>query len=185
MEVGVTAYEIMSLVFSTAGFITVIVTIRQLIDQTSHLRRTVLTNATEIISSFTLEVNKVFVDHPELRPYFHSGQDISDDHPEHNRALAVAELLLDYCDTIIEQKGRLPEIWPTEEATYAHRYTVDMFKQSPILCRFVETHSSWYSDTLMALMSEGRNAVIQTQHTGVPGNVAQPQPIKGFRQSLQ
>ena len=56
-------------------------------------------------SDWTFDLDKVFVQYPELRPYFYANKDIDEKDPVYPRALAVAEYTADTMDSVLAQKG--------------------------------------------------------------------------------
>ena len=58
------------------------------------------------ITTQTLEVNKMFLEYPELRPYFYDGTALSQaDANTLNRVMILAESKLDYFDLVHDAKG--------------------------------------------------------------------------------
>jgi hypothetical protein len=54
-----------------------------------------------------LDLSRLFVEHPALRPYFYDGVDIEDKSEEtRQRVLAIAELHIDYLDTELLRRTR-------------------------------------------------------------------------------
>lgn len=87
-------------------------------------------------------IANVFLDHPELRPLFYegaSGDGLTDD--QRQCAEAVAEMLLDIFDLVIELKDefgmqRLFDGW--------RPYIDDLLDTSPFLRRFLSANIKWY-----------------------------------------
>jgi hypothetical protein len=102
------------------------------------------------IQMFT--VDQVFINEPELRPYFYSNKDIINNDPLYDKVVAVAELLLDFFDSILLQQQHFPQIWPPHEW---EAYIRDSFANSPVLCRYLKSVKHWYTDRLVKLMEEG------------------------------
>ena len=99
-----------------------------------------------------LTVDSLFLNHPELRPYFYSGQVLSADDPLYPRALAMAELVLDYFNSVMRQMRHFPEMWPR---VWWESYLIDSFKNSPLLCEYLRSVGEWYSPDLAVLMKRG------------------------------
>ena len=147
-----TLYELLSLIVSVAGFIAIIATLIFLIRQTKEITKQSKYVAESIkVSIFqgndnrSFEMGRLFVDYPELRPYFYQGQDIQEDDPAYGKAIAIADLLLDFFDTILLQPQYLPaafirESWGT--------VIDDIFAKSPILCRHWHAVQDWHSNEL-------------------------------------
>jgi hypothetical protein len=88
-------------------------------------------------SNWTLELDKVFIDHSDLRPYFEENRPISPDDPDFPKAVAIAELLMDTIDSMFET-GYFP-LKPGWE-----KWMKDVFANSPILRRHLREKSGWY-----------------------------------------
>jgi len=154
-----TIYELLSLIISVAGFATVIISlvllIRQTRDmtmQTKFVAESLRTSAYEAVASQMFTVDEIFINHPELRPYFYSGKDISEDDPAYNRVIAVAEFILDFFGSVLLQMQHFPQVWPRK---WWEEYFIDSFANSPVLCRYLENVKEWYVDDLINLMREG------------------------------
>ena len=52
------------------------------------------------VANSTLDIDKVFVNHPDLYKYFSSGADLADTEPDYPKARAIGLLLLDYFDHV-------------------------------------------------------------------------------------
>lgn len=93
------------------------------------------------MSNWTFELDKAFIEHPELRPYFYDKKDIREDDPLFAKAAAMAEFELDNFDSIMEQEryfpaGSLHEGW--------RRWIFNGFDKSPVLVRTIEQLRSEY-----------------------------------------
>jgi hypothetical protein len=49
---------------------------------------------------YTMALDRVFIDLPELRPYFYDGREVPDDEPMRARVMATAELIVDLADSV-------------------------------------------------------------------------------------
>lgn len=93
------------------------------------------------VSTWTFEIDKAFLEHPELRPYFYGGQDIAPDDPNFHKAEAMAEFLLDSFDSIESFKGDIPAGIPHEGWV---NWIYDCYGNSPLLRRYAAKQSRWY-----------------------------------------
>lgn len=154
-----TLFELLTLITSTAGFITVIVSLafllrqtREMVKQTQFVAESLRSNAYGVIAEQVFEVDRIFVENPGLRPYFYSGQDISEDDPNYNKVVAVAEYLLDYFESALLQLDLFPQVWPR---SVWEAYTVDSFMNSPILRRYWRSRQGWYAEEIKDLVHAG------------------------------
>lgn len=157
-----TLYESLSLAISVAGFTAVIISIGLLIRQAQEgTRQTKLMSESLRNSAFYADANymfaadDIFIDHPELRPYFYSGKDIRKDDLTYDKVIAVAEFLLDFFGCIllkIQHYPQDPQIWP---CNWWEEYIIDSFANSPILCEYLESVKTWYIPELMEAKRKG------------------------------
>lgn len=92
------------------------------------------------------EILYVFVDHPELRPYFYDTKELDENDPNYHAVLAVCELFLDFIDSMhddyvyklpgMEDGGKYREIWDL--------YFRDIFSSSPALRKYAKKKEQWY-----------------------------------------
>lgn len=172
-------FEVISIIVSVAGSIGIIVTLwfvyiqtRIFARQTDYVARSLATSLSQNINSQVQDITRLFIEYPEIRPYFYKGQPIDESHVDYARAEAIAELILDILFTISEQ-GRRSGGFRSDQgqrggATW-QAYVGDCFAQSPILVKFLTERQSWYSEELVELMRRGLKAK-ESQP------LAQPQP---------
>lgn len=96
------------------------------------------------------ELSKVFLNHPELRPYFDEKKDLGEAVGEdlRLRLLTLAEMHLDFIEGFADEHVRaLPGMHEGGEYAVAWgRYFTDLFSRSPVLCkRYAET-KNWYTE---------------------------------------
>jgi hypothetical protein len=61
------------------------------------------------------DFDRVFVEHPELRSYFHEGEAITESNTNYNRAYATAVLMLDVLDAASVQSSYFGDVWRDPE----------------------------------------------------------------------
>jgi hypothetical protein len=109
--------------------------------RTAHqaARITTYTGATDLV----LDIDHVFVEHPELRKYFYDGEDLSHA-TEDNRAKveAIAELMLDCFEGIWDMKATYT---PVDRDSWG-QYILDMMSTSPVMDAMYEERAkeAWY-----------------------------------------
>lgn len=152
-----TFYEGISLLLSLAGSIGVIVSLWLLYRQTGIFNRQLMVGLQQSLSDYTLEISRLFLQNPDLRPYFFEGQPISESDPNYLRAAAVAEVMLDIFWTMMsEVKSIRGSKFASEEARVQWRaYVGDCFASSPILTSFLTKRQDWYGPEMMKQMQEG------------------------------
>jgi len=154
-------HEFISLCISVLYFITVLVTLVLLIyqnkiisEQTRYALQSVEGSIYASITSQTLAQDEIFINNPELRPYFYAGKELDHNDPLREKVHGIAEYLLDFYDSLEGQLKKYPYLWIHEKKTWEANL-IDMFAWSPELCRYLEATREWYSDELYALKSAG------------------------------
>ncbi len=92
-------------------------------------------DATEL----TLDIDRLFIEHPELRPLFYENAAV-DASVDRNRALAVAEFVIDAFECLWD----MAKTYEPVDRTAWSDYIADMFRQSPILRGFYDACPAWY-----------------------------------------
>ena len=109
------------------------------------------------ITTETLEMDKIFLAHPNLRPYFYEDKDISeitDDETRH-KVMIIAEYQLDYFDLVMTQLDYIPTDKDSkEDKDNWDKYFADSFAHSPALCRRIGLNPDWYMTRLVNLSEE-------------------------------
>ena len=96
-----------------------------------------------------LDLDKTYLAHPEIQPYFFSGQDISPPDKEYPLVFAQAEYLADFIDSTItigdraDQQAFNPAAW---DVWYRQQ-----FRGSPILCRLVLHERDEYGPKIVSV----------------------------------
>ncbi len=152
-------YQLLSLLILLAGFAAVGGVLllwyrlaRQTARQTAQIADSLKVSLYGAGAIQMLTVDSLFLDHPGLRPYFYGGQDLREDDSLYPQALAMAELVLDYFNSIMRQMRHFPDVWPR---VWWESYLIDSFKNSPVLCRYLRSVGDWYSADLNVLMKQG------------------------------
>lgn len=84
-------------------------------------------------------VAKVFVEFPEMRPYFHAGEEAKGT-TDLQRAEAIAVYLSNAMDFVFVHLGKIDD---AGKAAW-ERYFAYVFQNSPVLRGFLEEHKGWY-----------------------------------------
>ena len=137
-------YDRISLCLQAIGLLSLIL----LVQQGCQMRATLESSATQALFDKTMDLDKVFIDAPELLPYFDDGTQIGPEHPLHRKATAVASFMIDLFDLLWAQSDHIPELkrggpsWDAWEG-----FVAGSFKDSPILReRWDETKQNYSTD---------------------------------------
>jgi hypothetical protein len=151
-----TLYEFFSVIDYFIIFVTVVVSVylimhqtREMSSQTQCLIDSLASNVYQNVTLQIFALDEIFIDHPELRPYFYSGKDISEGNPDYQRALATAEFILDLFGTSFDLMPQYPKNWSSGDAWKA--YIQQTFASSPILCWYLDEHIDWYHTEMVDL----------------------------------
>lgn len=121
--------SLLGVVVAIAGFCLVFYQVRQ-------LRDTIRADTHARIYEHALEVQKLFIERPELRRHFNG-----DESAEDSQLLAATELVADYLEHIALQSRYVPD--HVKEAW--SNYTRHLLDKSPSLCKFLVENRSIYS----------------------------------------
>jgi hypothetical protein len=126
--------SIIAVIFSVAASVLSVVSARR--DST-----VVTYNST---TDLTLQVDRLFIDFPHLRPYFYDNVPVPADSGDRNQVLAAAEFFLDVLECIWDRKSE----YSRKDVAAWQRWILDLFDTAPVLrTYFVET-STWYPTLL-------------------------------------
>ncbi len=157
-----TSFEVLSLGIAFAGVAGVVLTLYYLVKQTKHLAESIAIASFQNISMSTLDIDRIFVEYPETRPYFYSRRPISEDAPNYNRVAAIAECFLDLFDTYLSQVK-----YNDEYSNVMKEYIIDMFMRSPILRTQLDDLSVWYPEALIAVKMEADKRLLSSARGAV------------------
>ena len=98
-------------------------------------------------SPWVLDLDKAFVEHPELRVYFYKDgtnqpvYTVPDTETNRAQVLAMAEYILDTYDAFLAERSKYGDVTLASDWT---TWMSDTFNDSPTLVRYIETHKRWY-----------------------------------------
>ena len=117
--------------------------------QTRFVAESLKDSAYENIRTLMMTINQIFINQPELRPYFYLGKEITnDDELLQQKLAAISEAILDLFESILLHREHFPQIWPADEWD---AYIKSVFANSPVLCGYLESNKDWYIPDLMHL----------------------------------
>lgn len=119
------------------------------------------------ITARTFEIDRLFVEVPDLRPYFYDAV-VIDDPDVVARASAVAEFILDFYSAIQEHLDHLESDDMPSLAEWI-TYMQHGFKYSPFLCYYLEKRSDWYEDQLLKYCDQVKNVDLIKQQRATLG----------------
>jgi len=114
------------------------------------------------IFSHSLELTRLMLDHPEVRPYLYDGKDIAEGDPAYNQVMLACEMLADFYEHVSLQRENLPkqslDCW---DKAMARRYL-----KNPVLEKYVEENGDVYARDLSEAIENGRRLLAGSVVTG-------------------
>jgi hypothetical protein len=132
--------------------ILVLATLWYIRKQLIGLQRTIETATIQSIWTMWLEVDKFFVEHPELKPYFYHALDVDENITGDmlHRLESTAELLLDTFAHNYDQKHS----FATKGFEWYGNFMKSRYRTQPFLRRFVDEHVDWYNPAFIDYLQE-------------------------------
>jgi hypothetical protein len=147
-----TPYELISLILSFLGLISIVAGLlslvffyrqtREIAIQTQHSQESLQSAAYQAIANHEMDVDRLFIERPNLRPYFFGGREISETNPDYARAESIADYDLDFIDSAQSQLKYLKN--PEIDMNAWQQFFDDSFTNSPILCKRLLKLANWY-----------------------------------------
>jgi hypothetical protein len=139
-----------ALVISALGFTAVIVSIRTAQGQMSYVAAQTRVMARDRSLSNVLTLHRVFLDQPELRPYFFEGKDLEESHALYPKVEAVADMHLDMFAYNLDYRLVFPDDYRRPEGY--KRYIRSRLALSPVMRRRLEKKGEWFSPYLQEML---------------------------------
>lgn len=147
----ISVFELVSIVTSLAALVAVAVSLYYQRGQTKEMSRSLKGSTFTALAEQMLSTDALFIEHPELRPYFYAGVDIQESDPNYHQVGAVSELLLDFFGVVLLQSDQFPQAW---SKNWWPNYIRDMFATSPALRAYLDNAQEWYKPELVTLRYE-------------------------------
>ncbi|PRY02537.1 hypothetical protein [Allonocardiopsis opalescens] len=117
-----------------------------------------------------MQLNLVFVEYPQVRPYFYSGKALTEDDPNFHRVQATAELILDVFEWIWHRREGITEVDRQAWSDYIGR----MFALSPVLRQYHLNHPAWHPTVTDLYFSQDEFAGTSLPTQSPPSMVPDP-----------
>jgi hypothetical protein len=139
-----------AVVINALGFTAVIISIRTAQGQMGYMaaQTRILTRDRSLCNVLTL--HRVFLDHPELRPYFFEDKDIEETDPLYPQVEAVADMHLDVFAYNLDYRLVFPDDWRRPEGY--KDYIRSRLALSPVMRRRLEKRADWFSPYLQEVL---------------------------------
>jgi hypothetical protein len=141
-------YEKWSLLVEELGFLAVAGSIFLLMQQTTAQVESLRSSSYIAVNSKQLELDSIFIQNPDLRPYFFEKKKIDKNDKNYYKVVSLADYTIDYFDLFYSQVDYFlpPKIDPKQKAFNSwNTYIKQSFKLSPVLCQRLNEVKSWYT----------------------------------------
>jgi len=102
-------------------------------------------NAQNFLSSGVQEINKVFIEKPELWPYFEEGLKASKEDKNYNAVMALADMHIDFFDALWIQTDNIDSLYEGDDWNSWNNWIMNVTKNSPNLCERFDDTKRFYS----------------------------------------
>lgn len=123
--------QIVSTAISAAAFIAVVISLNQ-------VNRSLKTNAVARIYAEIHEIHHVFIEYPEIRPYFFHNEPLASGNEYYLRCRGVAEMFFDVFEHIYQLRG---QAFKDTDPHWKH-YIEHMCDSSEFLCNYLDENIS-------------------------------------------
>lgn len=131
--------------------------------QAEHASHATLATVYQNMAMQMHDIDRYFVDNPELKKYFGEGAELPDDVAEQTKLRCIAEMLVDFMDNFVTQAPlldkRLCSGW--------REYFVSLYDASPAIRAYVSSHHTWYTDELHDMLGTPHGATPDPPRTGL------------------
>lgn len=124
-----------------AGAAITLITLYVIWKQLGDLKSSIRSSTTQNIYVHMIAIDRFFIDHPKVKPYFYAGKSIDAiDAEELAKLLSIAEMMVDYFDSVYQQRDCVTQ------ATFDGKgeYMRELYANSPILRAYLEGKDDWY-----------------------------------------
>lgn len=135
------AIQFLQLLFIAGGFAIAA-------DQASKLRESIDTSTWSALATQIMDVDKQFIQHPDMVKYIYEGVPVSEDSIDYPKAYAFAVLVIDLMDSAVVMGNHIdPKIF---EPDAWERYYEYQFSVSPIICEVIHVEADIYGKEIVA-----------------------------------
>ena len=139
--------QVLTLYVRMGALVVAVVGLVFIVLQLKHLNATILGHAFSSSFAELREIQKVFIEHFELRPYFFDDMPISSDSQFYQKARSVAEM---YLDAFIHMYLLRPR-FPAELQNHIDLFIEDMLRSSEFLAEYVGENREFMPRDVRAL----------------------------------
>jgi hypothetical protein len=156
------AINILELLVTIFGFWLVISQLRLVRKEADAVIQSMeFTNESELYDQ-NADVRKIFLEHPDLRPFFFEGRKIPSTHEKFAIAVTIAELFLNYLEQLTSKSKNLPvsQAWHEE-------FLKNIFESSPLMREILDQRPERYAPDFRGYVTQ----LVPAQRTNDGGRV--------------
>jgi hypothetical protein len=130
--------------------------------QARSMTRSTRSSVYQTVADQMMSIDRLFVERPELRPYFYGSKPPPEDGVERERVAAATELFIDFMDNVATQAPHMPEYLSGPWKKYFH----EIASKSPSIRAFWRDNHGWYDDSMQRILNPV--CLIDEQETRIP-----------------
>src|SRR6266568_9415269 len=124
-----------------ASVVVTLITLYVIWKQLRGLKSSVQSSTTQNIYLHMIDIDRFFIDNPKMKPYFYSARSIdAADTEELAKLFSIAEMMVDYFDSVYQQRGCLT----AETFNGKGQYMRELYSTSPTLQAYLDGKDEWY-----------------------------------------
>jgi hypothetical protein len=104
------------------------------------------------MTTMMLEVDKAFIEHPDMRPFFKDGAQPPETGTTHEQAHAIATSMANALDHVVAHLGSMKH----DARRSWEKYIADLYQQSPVFADLLERHGEAWWPYLWNMIRECR-----------------------------
>lgn len=131
-----------------AGDVILAATMVVFILQIRWMARSTRSGVYQTVVDQMMSIDRLFVDRPELRPYFYGNEPPPCEVLDRERVTAATELFIDFMDNVTTQAPHMPEYLSGPYALYFRTIAAT----SPSIREFWRAHRDWYDYSLQRIL---------------------------------
>ncbi len=116
--------------------------------QARYMARSTRSSVYQTVADQMMSIDRLFVERPELRPYFYGNEPPPPDGLERERVTAATELFVDFMDNVATQAPHMPEYLSGPWVMYFRTIAAT----SPSIRAFWRAHRDWYDEGLQRIL---------------------------------
>lgn len=130
---------------SFAGSLVAAIGLLLIYSQVYHIKRQIKGSASASLYEQMIDIDRYFVDHPELKTYIYGNNLIEKDDKQYDRIRSLAEMMCDLMEHAFVQKDNLPlDVWPRWKD-----YMQYLYDSSPIIRQHLHESGAWYTENIL------------------------------------